>query len=109
MFVKKDDIDGERFKARLVIRGFGDRVVYELWEVYAPVSRLVDVRFMLSIANKFKLQMRQYDVTTAFLNCDLDETRPIYMEVPKAHDNYEKLKDTHVCKLQKSQIWTKGE
>ena len=100
MFVKKDEANGVRFKARLVIRGFGDKNVYELMDTYAPVARLTDVRFILAVANKFKLQIRQYDVKTAFLNAELDKT--VYMQIPKGHENYDKLHKTHVCKLQKS-------
>ena len=46
VFKKKIDVHGkEKHKARLVIRGFKDRNVYDLSETYAPVSRLPLVNF----------------------------------------------------------------
>ena len=41
IFKKKLEADGSiRFKARLVIRGFNDKNVYDLKETYAPVSQV---------------------------------------------------------------------
>ena len=58
----------QKFKARLVIRGFKDKNVYELRETYAPVSRLAVIRASLAIINKHDLEAVQLDVKTAFLN-----------------------------------------
>lgn len=68
-----------KYKARLVIRGFKDKNVYDLMETYAPVSRLVLVRCVIAIVNKYKLIARQLDVKTAFLNGTIDEE--IYLEI----------------------------
>ena len=52
----------EKFKTRLVIRGFKDRNVYELRETYAPVSKLAVIRASLAIINKHDLDAVQLDV-----------------------------------------------
>ena len=69
----------EKYKARLVIRGFKDKNSYELSETYAPVSRLPLIRSVLAIINKFDLEVCQLDVKTAFLNGTIDSE--IYMEI----------------------------
>ncbi|CAH0550178.1 unnamed protein product [Brassicogethes aeneus] len=102
IFKRKLEADGTtRFKARLVIRGFKDKRIYDLKETYAPVSRLSVVRSVLATINKYSLFARQLDVKTAFLNGVLDEE--VYMEIP---DGIIKLDDrskqTKVCKLEKA-------
>uniref|UniRef100_A0A0A9WBY3 Retrovirus-related Pol polyprotein from transposon TNT 1-94 n=1 Tax=Lygus hesperus TaxID=30085 RepID=A0A0A9WBY3_LYGHE len=70
---RKLEPDGNyRYKSRLVARGFADTNHYEVNEIYAPVARLSDVRLVLSIANKFDLELHQLDVKTAFLYRELD-------------------------------------
>lgn len=68
---------GTKYKARLVIKGFADRNIYHLTETFAPVARLSDVRFLLSVANKYHLDIHQMDVKTAFLNGKLEN--PVYV------------------------------
>lgn len=78
IFKRKQEPDGKiRFRARLVIRGFKDKNVYELSETYAPVSRLTLSRAVLAIINQLDLEVCQLDVKTAFLNGELEEE--IYM------------------------------
>lgn len=92
--------NGEKFRARLVIRGFKDKNQYDLTETYAPVSRLGVVRGVLAIINKYRLKARQLDVKTAFLNGTLNEE--IYMEIPEGLENYKTLKKRKVCKLKRA-------
>lgn len=93
---KEEPTGGIRYKARLVIRGFMDSNKYDLTETYAPVARLTDIRFLLAVANKLKLDVHQLDVKTAFLNGDLERT--VYMEIPEGYDHQQREK--LVCKLQ---------
>lgn len=81
VFKKKREAKGAiKFKGRCVARGFKDKNPYDVNEVYAPVARLSDVRFVTSSANTKDLELRQYDIKTAFLNGELDH--PIYMIPP---------------------------
>lgn len=82
VFKRKTKSNGNiKFKARLVIRGFKDRNIYDLKETYAPVSRLVLVRTVLAVVNYLDLDVCQLDVKTAFLNGTIDEE--IFMEIPE--------------------------
>ena len=113
IFKKKLEANGEiRYKSRLVARGFADKNYYDREEIYAPVARLSDVRFILSVSNKFDLQLNQYDVKTAFLNGTLEKT--VFMEIPEGlcelgktkyvNDdiNERDYKNKFICKLNKS-------
>lgn len=95
---KRKGLNGqEKFKARLVIRGFKDKNNYELRETYAPVSRMSVIRSALAIINKYDLEVSQLDVKTAFLNGILEEE--VYMEIPEGL-NIDK--ERKMCKLRKT-------
>lgn len=89
-----------RKKARLVIRGFGDRNTYDRTETYSPVIRLTDFRFLISVANKFNLELHQMDVKTAFLNGTLEKR--IFMEIPGGITDKDKMKKEYICELKRS-------
>ena len=106
---KKFEGDGSvRFKSRLVARGFQDTNDYCSYELYAPVARLSDVRIILSIANRYELELTQFDVKTAFLNGKLE--RPVFMRIPEGLYEWSKIRDCseieykrdNVCKLNRS-------
>ena len=59
---KQEKNGGDRFRARLVIRGFKDKNWYDLAETYAPVSRLPLVRTVIAILNKYNLDFVQLDL-----------------------------------------------
>ena len=96
---KMDEYGFEKFKARLVIRGFKDKNVYELRETYAPVSRLAVIRASLAIINKYNLNAVQLDVKTAFLNGILEDD--VYIEIPEGVNTRESEK-SRVCKFKKT-------
>ena len=101
VFKKKLQQEGSvKHRARLVIRGFKDRNVYNLRETYGPVLRLPLIRAVLAIINKYDLDAHQLDVKTAFLNGELEEE--IYMEIPDGYECDNITKTTKVCKLQTS-------
>lgn len=99
VFKRKIDANGKvKHKARLVIRGFKDRNIYDLRETYAPVSRISLVRTLFAIANKHDLEMAQLDVKTAFLNGKI-QNEEIYMEIPEGTSYPKGMKELKVCKL----------
>ena len=77
--VNKDGTD--RFRARLVGRGYKDPNVYDVSEVYAPVADINDIRAILAYANKHSLILKQLDIKVAFLNGDLE--KPVFMSIPQ--------------------------
>lgn len=86
IFKKKYAANGEidRYKARLVVRGFSQKEGIDYNEVFAPVVKYVTVRTILSIVAADDLEMIQFDIKTAFLHGELNET--IFMEQPAGFD-----------------------
>jgi transposase InsO family protein len=77
----KPDGTLERRKARLVAQGFSQQPGIHFQETFAPVARFSSIRIMASLAARYGMKIRQFDVATAFLNGELKEE--IYMEPPK--------------------------
>ena len=96
--VKVGENGVERFKSRLVAKGYSQKYGIDYCETFSPVVRLTSLRTMLAYAVKNDMFIHQMDVETAFLNGDLEEE--IYMEQP---EGYVKPGNEHlVCKLKKS-------
>ncbi|KAL2252267.1 UNVERIFIED_CONTAM: Retrovirus-related Pol polyprotein from transposon TNT 1-94 [Sesamum indicum] len=100
IFKRKLKPDGtiDKFKARLVDKGFKQKEGIDYFDTYSPVARLTTIRVLIAIASVYNLPIHQMDVKTAFLYGELEEE--IYMEQPEgfvAHGNEHK-----VCKLVKS-------
>ena len=96
VYAKKNDIDGVRYKARWVAKGFTQSFGVNYAETYAPLARMTTIRIMLFLSVQFNLIAHQMDVCTAYLNSHLDHT--IYMSTPDGFCNDKSL----VCKLNKS-------
>ena len=96
----KTGADGsiERYKARLVAQGFSQKYGDDYDETFCPVVRLESLRALIALAVQLGLKLHQVDVTTAFLNGELEEE--VYMRQPEGFitDGEENL----VCKLRKS-------
>lgn len=90
--------EGEPYtKARLVARGFRDKNEYKINETYSPVINQWLIRWALSVANRRNLQITKYDVSTAFLNADINQLT--LLSIP---DGLPENKTTSVLKLNKS-------
>lgn len=100
VFKVKTNADGstERYKARLVAQGYTQRGGLDYDETFSPVVRSESVRSVISLACKEGLKLHQMDVTTAFLNGELEQE--IFMKQPQGFvaDGQEHL----VCRLKKS-------
>lgn len=98
VFKIKYDVNGnvERYKARLVARGFTQMYGVDYWETFSPVVRMESLRMMFAIAASRKLKMQQFDVKTAFLNGELEEN--IFMKQPAGFEDG----SGRVCLLKKS-------
>jgi hypothetical protein len=71
----KRDVYGniDKYKARLVARGFKQQEDIDFMEIVAPTAQTTSFRVLCSIAAQEKLDMQQIDVSTAFLNGELQE------------------------------------
>ena len=85
------------WKARLVAQGFLCVPQIDFTETYAPTARSVTVRLVLAMAAILNLDLRQFDVETAFLGAPLKEE--IYMEAPYGLDG---IPTGHVLRIKRS-------
>lgn len=86
----------DQYKARLVVKGCGQRKSFDYDNIYSPVAKMPTIRTLLSVGNQYNYVFKQLDVKTAFLNGELKED--IYIYPPEGVDC-----DTgHVLKLNKS-------
>ena len=86
-----------RYKARLVAQGFSQKFGVDYDEVFAPVTRNVTFRMLLSVAGLRNYSVKHYDIKTAFLNGKLDDE--IYLKQPPGYQFKNKEK---VYRLKKS-------
>lgn len=78
-FVLERKRDG-RYKARLVAGGHRQQHGLDFEETYAPVCSYRTMRMILATCAHEDLEMRQFDIRTAFLNGELEEE--VYIRTP---------------------------
>ena len=99
MFIVKHKTDGtiERYKARLVTKGFTQTCGVDYQEMFAPVAKINSIKISLSLTANLDWLLHQFDVKNTFLHGDLDEE--VYIDVPSFEDTKPKGK---MCCLKKS-------
>ncbi|CAI7856811.1 unnamed protein product [Closterium sp. NIES-53] len=87
LFKIKSDADGkiERYKSRLVAKGYQQKEKVDYKELFAPLVKLTTLRTLLTGAAIKGWVVKQMDVTTAFLNGVLEEE--ILMAHPEGFDD----------------------
>ena len=78
--MRKRKLDGsiDKYKARLVIKGYKQTEGLDYFDTYFPVTRINSIRMVFAICALRNLKVHQMDVKITFLNGELDEE--IYME-----------------------------
>lgn len=98
VFKIKRNPDGsvDRYKARLVVKGYLQEESVDYFETFSPVIRWDTVRTLLSVAANQGLKLTQFDVKTAFLYGNLEEE--LYMKQPEGFND----DSGRVCRLLRS-------
>ena len=100
----------DRYKARLVARGFTQREGIDFFEVFSGVVRLESLRILLAVAAILDLEIEQMDFTAAYTQCQLEED--IFLggidglEVPTGH--VIKLNRSLEGLRQSGRVWNKN-
>ncbi|GJW55941.1 retrotransposon protein, putative, ty1-copia subclass [Tanacetum coccineum] len=79
IFKKKMKVDGtiDKYKERLVIKGFRQCEGLDFFDNYLHVTRITSIRMVLAIVTLRKLEVYQMDMEMTFLNGDLENV--LYM------------------------------
>ena len=95
----KHNADGsiERFKARVVAKGFNQRPGQDYFETFASTMRQSTIRIVMALAAIEDMELRSVDISYAFTNSDIDVE--IYMQQPPGFKQGGK---EYVCRLNKS-------
>jgi len=88
----------QRFKGRLVAKGYSQKHGIDYDETFSPVVRFSSIRTLLAFAVQRGVLIHQMDAVTAFLNDQLEEE--IYMQQLPGY--VEEGQEELVCKLKKS-------
>ena len=82
VFTVKCKADGsvEKYKARLVMKGFTQTYEIDYQEMFAPVAKMNSIHVLLSLAIQSNWPLYQLDMKNVFLNGDLEEE--VFMDLP---------------------------
>ena len=89
--------DLDRFRARLVLKGYSQRAGLDYSELFSPTVKFETIRCMLNMAVRKNLVIWQADVKCAFLSAKIDSE--LYMSIP---EGYHTNKKDVVCRLNRA-------
>ncbi|WKA05494.1 hypothetical protein VitviT2T_023457 [Vitis vinifera] len=98
-------LDGsiDRYKAKLVAKGFHQRPSVDYHDTFSPVIKPTTIRFVLSLVVSKGWQLRHLDVNNVFLQGHLSED--VYMTQPPVF--VDKDNPTHM-QIKEGYIWTQA-
>jgi hypothetical protein len=86
VFKIKRDATGaiERYKGRVVAKGFAQRPGVDYTETFAPTARFASLRTVIALAALEDWELESIDISTAFLNGEIDAE--VYMKQPEGFE-----------------------
>lgn len=103
VFLIKRKSDGliDRYKARLVAQGYGQRPGIDFDEVFAPTARMAAIRGILAQAALAGDHIESIDISNAYLNGELEKEYEVYMRQPEGFIQSGPNGEHWVCRLVK--------
>ena len=82
IFNLKYKADGtlERYKDRLVAKGYTQVYGIDYLEMFSPMAKMTTIRILISLVVHFGWKMQQLDVKNSFLHGELEED--VFVELP---------------------------
>lgn len=97
---KKPDGSVDRYKARLVTKGFSQHTGMDFVDTFSPVVLATIIQTVLALAAINGWVLRQVDVNNVFLNDIL--TEEIYIDKPPSFKMYRPSGEKLICNLNKA-------
>ncbi|KAL8114745.1 hypothetical protein AgCh_021564 [Apium graveolens] len=96
----KQNLNGliERYKARLIAKGYTQTYGIDYQETFAPVAKMASIRVLISCATNLEWELQQLDVKNAFLHENLKEE--VYMDIPSGFSIAATIRK--VCRIKKT-------
>ena len=105
----KADISLEKYKAKLVAKGFTQQSSVDFVDTYSQVAKFASNRIIMSVVATMDLEFHQLDVETTFLNGELKEDifmlQPKGFEIKGLEDEVYKLKSSPYRLKQSFRQW----
>ncbi|KAL1225767.1 Retrovirus-related Pol polyprotein from transposon TNT 1-94 [Cardamine amara subsp. amara] len=95
---RKADGTVNKYKARIVAKGYVQQQGIDFEEVFAPVARIETIRLLIALAATNGWEIHHLDVKTAFLNGELKEL--VYVTQPEGFEK--RGKENQVYRLYKA-------
>ena len=64
----KPDGTIDKYKARLVVKGYRQKEGLDYFDTYSPVTRITSIRMLIALVAVHDFKIHQMDVKTTFLN-----------------------------------------
>ena len=89
------DISKEKYKARILAKGYSQVEGIDYEETFSPVARYSSIKSILALVAHMGWKIHQMDVKTTFLNGVIKED--VYIEQVEGFETFDQ--ESHVCRL----------